>query len=238
MDYVKFFALLLFAGAGICAKEEPAPQPLPPAELSALLDRLEKNLGSMKTLATTFLQEKHLSLFNDVIPSDGIVLFRRPDNVRLEFVQPFQSVLIARRDAVARYENVNGNWTQIKLGSSNVIQLVAGQIATWLQGRFRDESALYEISALGGAETIVVLTPKSQEFLKHIVTIELAVSSDEKRVTRVVIREPEGNFTSMAFKRELRDAALPDELFNTALTRPAKTELARLFPASEKGSAP
>ena len=213
--------LAALTGAAAAA-EEPASREMTPAELGALLDRLERNLGSIQSLAAAFTQEKHLELFSDVVMAEGIVAFRRPDDVRLEFTQPFQSVLIARRDSVAKYECVDGTWEKIKLGSTSVIQMVTGQIATWLQGRFREKSSVYQISARTGAEPVVVLTPKSKDFLKHIVSIELTISADETRVASVVIREPEGNFTKMVFTSEQRDIPLRDDVFDTARREPAK----------------
>jgi len=189
-------------------------------ELQVLLLRLENELGSIQSMKSDFVQEKHLSIFTDAAIAKGALFFLRPDNVRFEIREPFQSVLIARHNAVAKYEFVDGKWVKLNLGAPYVVLMVTGQIATWLQGRFRDKSDIYELSAIAGAHTVVILTPRNEQIKKHIAAIELGLSEEKNRVNSVTIRESGGDYTHMTFSNQERDISLPDRTFDTTGSMP------------------
>ncbi|TET35841.1 MAG: outer membrane lipoprotein carrier protein LolA [Planctomycetota bacterium] len=193
-------------------------------ELGALLDRLEKNLGNLSSLKVSFEQEKHLSIFTDVVKSKGVCVFKKPDKLRFEITEPFQSVVITSGKSVAKYEKMEDEWKKIKSAGAELILKVTGQIASWLQGRFRGKSTLYAISAVQGKTATIVLTPKSKKFRKRISKIELGISADETRITFVTIRESGGDYSTMVFSDEERDAGIEDSLFNTDGDAPAPLE--------------
>ena len=191
-------------------------RPMTKAELDKLLRKLAREMGSTRTLRTEFRQEKHLSLFSNVIKSEGVCLFRRPATVRFELTRPFRSVMITKGKAVAKFEFIGSEWRRIKLKNTDIIRMVTGQIASWLRGKFRDQRDIYRISATTGRRTTIILTPKEKGFREYISSIELGLAAGEKRIDSVTIREPEGDYTVMKFTREQRDAPLSDKLFDTA----------------------
>ena len=216
---LRFSCLCLVSVASVAA----APRDLSEQELSALLDRLETKLGQIRTLRAGFVQEKHLSIFTDVVKSEGVLLFRRPDAVRFEMTKPFQSVLIAAGKSVARYEFLDGRWQKMKSGETTALRIVTGQIASWLEGKFRQKSDAYAISARADDATTVVLTPRAEKLRQFMTAIELALDKDETHFTSVTIREPGGDFTRMSFPNPKDNIDLPAELFDTA--GPAPTAL-------------
>lgn len=217
-------------------------RPLTETELAKLLDKLEKELGTLRTLSTDFRQEKHLSMFSDIVKAEGICLFRRPDTVRFELTKPFHSVMIAKGKAVAKFERIDGRWRKLKLGNPDVIRMVTGQIASWLQGRFRAKSDIYKISAVVGRRTTLILTPRKKGLREYITAIELGLTDDRKRIASVTIREAEGDFTVMRFTAERRDVVLPDRVFDATgeapTPLPARKELPTSRPAAGHSETP
>ena len=218
------------------------PKPAPPRELSAaelkeLLATLSKEMGSIRTLRAAFVQEKHVSLFTEVVKVEGWTFFSRPDCVRLEMTAPFRSALIAQGKSVAKYEFADGQWQKLKLQSPDVVLKVTGQIAAWLQGQL-DKEGIYTVSALAAADgqVSVVLVPKAEELRKYISATELGLSADRKRLVSVTIREPGGDFTRMTFSAEERDVELPKEIFSTS--GPAPTDLGSLTEARASPAKP
>jgi hypothetical protein len=199
----------------------PAPTRLAPAQVEALLVHLEHELESVKTLRLDFEQEKHLALLADVVHAKGVCLFVRPSTIRFEIVEPFQSVLIARDRSVAKFEQLDGQWQKLKLPNTDVVLMITAEMASWLQGSFRRASNIYEIAVLEGPTTAIVLTPRAEGMRKHITAIELQLADDRSRVVQVIVREPGGDFTRIAFVRERRNTPLGDALFDTAGSAPA-----------------
>ncbi len=190
-------------------------------ELDELLVTLEKELGSIQTLRTDYVQEKHLSIFMNPIMVRGRLFFLRPDNVRLEITEPFHSVLIAQHKSVAKYEFLDDEWKKLSIGIPDAVLMVTGQIATWLQGRFRDKSDIYKISATSDEPTIIILTPRHEKFKEFITAIELELTEEKDRISSVTIRESGDDFTRMTFSNQERDVALPALLFDTTGDVPA-----------------
>ena len=225
MNRLAFLAMvlaLLVATARGREGEAPAepPRTLNAPELAALLDRVEGKLGQVHSLRADFVQEKHLSLFTDVVTSEGVLLFVRPNAVRFEMTKPFQSVLIAAGKSVARYEFLDGRWQKMMPGGAAVVRIVTQQIASWLEGKFRAKSDLYEISAADAGGITITLLPRDAKFREFVTAIELALAKEETHFTSVTIREPGGDFTRMLFTHPRHNVELPKQLFDTGGATP------------------
>lgn len=206
--------------------EAPAGRELTKTELHDLLKHFREKNADVRSVAIRFEQEKHLSLFKDVIKARGVCLFVRPDTVRFEFVEPFQSVMIAKGAKIAKYECLEGKWQKLKVGSSEIMTKVTEQIATWLKGEFPEKDGIYTLSARRDKAPTLFLTPRSEKLRKMIARIELRLDekgagAGSRRIASVVIREPGGDYSTMAFVDVRYDLDLPARLFDTARRVPA-----------------
>lgn len=200
------------------------PRTLPQSERDDLMRRLEASLGDIQSLRATFVQAKHLSIFQDVVRTTGTLYFAAPNRVRIQMNEPFESVLIADGRAVAQFERIDGTWQRIRSGGQQVILAVTGQIASWMQGDFEAQSDMYTITAETDGDTVLILTPTDPDFAERIARIEITVAADLKTVTRIEIREPGGDYTALIFDRQERDLDLPTDLFRTDAPQPAPVD--------------
>lgn len=229
MSVQRLIVLLLCVVAPIAASSN-APT-MTQTELDALLKRVESNLGDLRSLRAPFEQEKHLSIFKDVVRSTGTLFFALPDRVRIQMDGPFESVLVTDGRSVAQFERVDGSWERIRSGGQPVILAVTSQIASWLKGNFSTQTEIYTITGEPGESPRLVLTPTDAEFAKRIARIEITLAPDLASVTRIEIREPGGDFTALIFTGQERDVDLPDDLFSTNASQPAPTGRVRTEPA-------
>jgi len=195
---------------------------LGPKELDQFLARVEKRLGFLESLQTDFVQEKHLSMFSDVVVSRGSLAFARSNRLRWEITEPFHSLLVVNGARLGKFDFPDGKPRKLKLGGEDVIREITRQISLWHQGRFRRQAGSYQVDAYVGARKRVVLTPKSRELRESIRAIELEFSDDLSRITSVAIRESGGDHTLMRFVREERDAELPEGLFDVDNPAPGR----------------
>jgi len=114
--------------------------------LSELLDKIETNFGQIKSIKTQLIQEKNIHIFAETVISKGFCLFKTPSKLRLEFTEPFRSVLIVNGKHVAKYEYFQDQWQKLDSGDKQVMLMIMKNITSWLQGKFRDTD-IYEISA-------------------------------------------------------------------------------------------
>ena len=227
----------------------PAPQPdetasgmLNDKELEQLLNKLERALAPIRTARISFRQEKHLSLFKDVVVAHGACLYRHPDAVRFEITDPFQSIITAHGDSIAKYEYVDGNWQRKSVANADVALLITRQIATWLHGDFRSGD-LYDLTATAQTPATLILTPRHAAMRSYIVRIEAGLNETCTRIKTLTIREPDGNHTVMHFGNEQLDMEADSVLFDTSRPEPAplppaKTEKEVTQPANDAHEAP
>lgn len=207
------------------ARKTKPPRALTKKELNTFLDRLQKEFGGIKTSATDFVQEKHLSILQESVRSTGRTLYRYPKTVRFEILSPFRSVLIASERQVAKYEHIQGKWKKLKLKNTDIMAMVMENVSTWLRGDFRKHRRIYDISAKQGEAVRVILTPRHKEFRKVITAIELQFDKKIKRLVSVTIRESGGDYTVMKFHNERRNINFPKAVFDTSLDQPVKVIL-------------
>jgi len=190
--------------------------------LKKLLQQLEKEFGGIRSLQAEFVQEKHLSIFEDVAQTSGVCLFRHPRNIRFELREPFRSIVIADGKKAAKYEDMKGQWQKLNMQDSEVLLVVMNQIAAWLQGKFNQQTDIYEIHAQQAECVTIILIPRPEALRKIISAIELQLDKDNKKFTSVTMREPGGDYSVMTFVSELRNADLAENLFDVSLDIPVE----------------
>jgi outer membrane lipoprotein-sorting protein len=184
-------------------------------ELQTLLTHIENRFGKIQSLITDFIQEKHLSIFTEVVKSRGVLMYQHPARIRFEFTEPFQSVFIVNDRSTATFEFVNKKWRKQNTGNARMTRMITEQILVWLQGRFREKDDVYDISAITNGRTRLILTPKHKAFRKHIQSIELGLNVDNTGLTDIILRESGNDYTLISFINERRNPEITKDAFAT-----------------------
>ena len=179
------------------------------------LKLIENKLGSIKTLRTNFTQKRHMSLFLDVLSSEGILFFQKPDLLRWELRVPYQSIMIFNRGDVAKFQLKDGKLKKLKSGMEDLMRGVLKQILSMMQGDFKKVSESYNIEVKEGTDYLLLMHPKSEGMAKAISSIELHVSKSSFHMKRIVIREPTDDYLEIIFTNNQEDGSLNSGLFNT-----------------------
>jgi outer membrane lipoprotein-sorting protein len=202
------FILFLFLTAGTVL----AQTALSPSAQQKFLLQVEKNLKKSQTIESNFIQEKHLSLFNDVLVSQGLLAFAAPDRLRWEITKPFHSLLIMNGREVSKYDFLDGkNPHKLQFPAASALGEVLNQIADIHQGKFSEEEKNYDIEVDEGKTLILV--PKNPRMRKMVSRIEIGFSPSLDSIASVVIRENGGDFTQIVFENDRHNPVLPDSLF-------------------------
>ena len=88
----------------------------PTNETAVLLDQVARNMGRVESVFARFAQERHLSLFQEPLRSEGYLCFQKPGRIRWEITQPYQSILVSDGKGVAQFERVSDQWKKLELG--------------------------------------------------------------------------------------------------------------------------
>lgn len=165
---------------------------------------------SVRSLQADFVQEKHLPILARPLVSKGNFSFRRPGDLRWEYTQPLQSILLMHNQEVRRFSQKDGQWLEATAGNQQSMDIVFQEIANWLNGRF-DDSAMFSAALLPGNK--IVLTPKNQGLDQFIQRMELVMADEPGVMQEVVIFEGEKAFTRIRFESPLLNPTLSDRVF-------------------------
>ncbi len=187
-------------------------------ELTTLLASVKNNFGEIRTLKTRLVQKKHLALFSVPVESKGVLLFKSPDQLRLEFFEPFQSLLMVSHKKLAKFEGFDGEWRKAPAGNTRIMEAVLGQIATWVKGEFNRDN-LYRVSgryrpAGDKKEVSIVLEPRDEQFKKFIRGFELGINTEMDQLNFIIIRESETDYTRIDFQDSRINTPLDDAFFD------------------------
>ena len=192
----------------------PSYQPLSPEDTSRFLDDVATTLGGVRTLRTSFVQEREIPLFLDTLKAKGVCYFQAPDKIRWELTEPYVSLLIHNTNKAAKFDMVEGSLRKMRPGAEDALREILGQIMSWIRGDFKSAREAYNLSLLKGPDYRLVLKPRAKGLGEIIQSVELSIHPKTLHVTAVTIREPEGGRITIRFKEGTINAPLEQALFD------------------------
>jgi len=209
--WLKILATLLLLPAGGMAQTNPP----------VGLEQIGRTMAKAQTVFTKFVQERHLSLFNEPLRSEGYLCFQKPNRIRWETTAPYKSILVSDGSSVAQFEWTDGQWKKLELGLGDALQNIVSQIAGVMEGRYTSGRGAYSASVTNGADGIVItLVPRNETIRKMMAAIEVHLAPALEATRRVVLRETGGDYTDIAFTEQVVNFELPQKSFD--LNAPAE----------------
>src|SRR5438094_9773740 len=80
----------------------------PVSDPRPILQELQRKMSGLSSIYLEFTQERQLKLFSEPLKTAGLMLIERPDQIRWETTEPYQSILLANKKAVAQFEFEDG----------------------------------------------------------------------------------------------------------------------------------
>ncbi len=225
---------MIVAGTGraICAdtSKERAGSP----QQSELLRRLRESRAPYHTFATRFVQRKRLAILDVDLQSEGMIFFRRPGSIRYEILTPVRSLMTYDGKKVQCYTFTEGAWKLLNNPAATAIGQILRQIGRWIQGDFDSDRKMFDIDVVPADNYAgcIRLTPRQEALAKYIQRVEIYVEkAPDYRVTRVIIRESDVDWTDMRFRQELRNPSIPEGTFSSP---EASGTCLRIFPPEDR----
>ncbi len=202
--HITFFTVLL----GLTGGRAQTNAPISLAQISGATSQA-------RTIFTRFVQERHLSLFNEPLRSEGFLCFQKPGHIRWETTAPYKSILVSDGSGVAQFEWADEKWKKLDLGLGDALQNIVSQIASVMDGRFASDQRSYTATVTNAADAIVItLVPKNESMRKMMAAIEVHLAADLKGTRRVVLRENGGDYTDIQFSEQIVNQELPSTTFD------------------------
>lgn len=180
---------------------------------AALFSSLEQTAGTVKTISSDFVQEKHLSMFKSVLTSRGRFYFSKPDQLRWELTAPVASGFVLKGDKGRRWHERTGRTENFQISQDPIMKLVSEQLFAWAKADFAWLRKEYRITVLNESPAALRLEPRSAAtagFLHHLL---INFSTDGRHVRSVELHEKDGDFTRIKFVNAVVNKPLQPDLF-------------------------
>jgi outer membrane lipoprotein-sorting protein len=197
------------------------------------LDKISEVMSRTRTILVRFAQERHLSMFNEPLRSEGFLCFQQPGRIRWETTVPYKSILVSDGSGTAQFEWTDEKWKKLDLGLGDALQNVLSQIAGVMNGHFASDRRSYRATLTNSADELVVtLVPQDEMTRKMMAAIEVHLAADLTGARRVVLRENGGDYTDIRFSEQFVNFEPPPKTFDRAA--PADLEKIRAAAAGAK----
>jgi outer membrane lipoprotein-sorting protein len=161
------------------------------------------NVVSVSTISinANFIQEKNISFIEEKIISKGILLYEKPDKLRLEYSDPFIYILVMNG---GRMMTDNGSKkSEYDLKSNKMFSEINNLIISSVKGTILNnpeyQTAFYENQEM----LFVELTPLNKELSKYIKTIGLYFDKKDYTVSELQITELSDDYTLIRFTNKV-----------------------------------
>jgi outer membrane lipoprotein-sorting protein len=193
------------------------------AKLDALIERVVERQRDLRTLEAEFVQLKESALLLEALESTGVFLFRAPDLVRWDYLQPDSMVVLFAEDTVTTYHPAQARAEQIKVSNKQrrFVRVLAGTQP------LDDLTSHFSITLAdpgGQAHYRLTLRPVGNILSRKLQSVEIEV--DRKLFLPVVIEynEADGDRTRYEFKKMVINPEIDDSRFDLEMGADVKLE--------------
>lgn len=193
--------------------------------LEPTLQRIREAAAGVETITSTMVQEKYLKAFAEVLKARGNFAFQRPDCWRWELVEPVLSGLSVCGSNGRRWHEKGGQAQSFKLADQPWLRHFATQVTAWTTADFAFLQKEYILTLLdselnpqfspelNSEPPSLKLVPREAAARRLVASLEITFSADYRYVTRIVIREADGDYTAINFLDVIINQPLPEESF-------------------------
>ena len=164
------------------------------------------------SLRADFVQEKDLSVLSEKIVSHGKFSFRRPDNVRMEYTQPFQYLMILANSHVYIRDGQKEN--SVSTRSSKLFAQINQLVVDCVRGTALNNPDFTVRVFEGGQTYLLELTPVGKILKDLFQTVTVVLDKRDLTASRIRMLEPSGDNTVITFSNRELNIPLSDALFS------------------------
>lgn len=207
----KVFILLVFLGSIFFANAQyagynPIADPVKFKEQFAVASQKTQSIKS------DFVQEKNLSMLSEKIVSKGKFWFKKESQVRMEYNNPFQYLMIINKDKVYVKDGQKENKMSSK--SNKLFQQINRIMVDCMQGTALSNPDFKTKLFEGKTAYLVELSPVSKGLKDMFKVITVYIDKNNYAVNSLEMHEPSGDNTIIRFINKELNASLSDALFD------------------------
>lgn len=178
---------------------------------SALEQAMAKLAEQTQSISSDFAQVKHMKMLNDKVQSKGKFYYKKNDKVRIEYLSPFQYLLVMNGSMISVKEN--GKVSKINTRNSMTMQAVNKIMMDCMRGTVFTNKDFSVKASASNTQYLLAMTPVSSTVKGLFKQIDVYINKADHQVVKLVMSENGGDYTEMSFANRVLNASIADALF-------------------------
>jgi outer membrane lipoprotein-sorting protein len=208
MHKVFFLFLVMVLGVSLKAQYTGYSPVADPAKFKTDFSSATQKILSIKS---DFVQEKNLSMLSEKITSKGKFWFKKESQVRMEYNQPYQYLMILNKDRVFIKDGQKEN--KISTRSNKLFQQINKIMIDCMQGTALNNPDFKTRLFENKTNSLIELTPVTKGLKELFKFINVIVDRKDFSVFSIEMLELSNDNTIIRFTNKELNAAIPDSLF-------------------------
>lgn len=178
------------------------------AELKA---KIIEKAKSTKSISSDFIQEKHLTMFEEIMESKGAFLFKAPNKVRWEYVSPISYIIVldGKKVKIKDEEKVK----TYDMNSNPIFKEINRLLVHSLNGEILSSSD-FRIEYFESKHRYMArLFPENEDMKQMINNIEIYFAKIDFGVVGLRINEFSQDYTIIKFQNRILNEEIEDSSF-------------------------
>lgn len=171
-----------------------------------------KTVQEITTIKSDFIQEKNLSMLSEKISSTGIFWFKKENMLRMEYLKPFQYLMIINKNNVMLKDAEKTNIISIR--SNKLFQQISQIMLDCVQGTVLINPKYKIIIFENKTNWMIEMDPFEKGLKDFFKTINIIIDKKDYSVTSVNMVELTGDNTLIRFKNREVNIEIPDAVFS------------------------
>ena len=163
------------------------------------------------SIKSDFVQEKNLAMLSEKIVSKGKFWFKKESQVRMEYNQPYQYLMILNKDKVYVKDGQKEN--KISTKSNKLFQQINKIMIDCMQGTALNNPDFKTRVFENKTTSLVELTPLAKGMSAIFKSINVIVDKKDFSVVSIEMQELSGDNTLIRFTNKELNATISDALF-------------------------
>jgi outer membrane lipoprotein-sorting protein len=185
----------------------------PMKDVSGFKQKLTTVAAGIRTIESDFTQEKKLSILSNTLVSKGNFSFRRENDIRWEYLQPYKYLIIISEDKI--YIKEEKDQKQYDIQSNKMFQEMNRFISGCIQGDILKNDKDYKIGYFeDGRYFFVTLVPVAEKMRQMLNEIQIWFDRTDLTVARIRMMESGGDYTRIDFINKKLNTDIPAEKFS------------------------
>ncbi len=212
MNKLKIYniCLLLLVSAGVLRAQA---QLKPMSDIAGFKSKLEEMSKSTESIASDFVQEKNLVVLSEKIISKGVFFFRKENNIRWEYTQPYRYLIVISNGQLFTRDDRNQKLYDIE--SNKMFQEMNRFISGCIQGDILRNDKDYSIEYFESSSLYFVkLVPRAEKMKEMLNEVQIWFDRKDLTVSGLKMVESGQDYTKIDFINKKLNTDIPLEKFS------------------------